>query len=610
MTGPTEFLNLQNVGFHTLGSLSSLPGTQKYNTQGTTNYISGLANFYFENPLTIATTQAGAFNLTGTTFAQMYQSIFVGITASGSSYPYSFVAADGLFGANGADFWRIFGSTYLSNSGSVVTPVFGTTYVTQYSLPRPYRTSSTQAQGAGGGFTGSLVVYFAFKRFDGFIGPMNYVSYGLAGTSFVRFRTPTFMTGIGTGASFGSFGISGILAWYSYQGAVPLVYGQTGSPAFWEGGSTFYLAESSTSFSTSDIQPQDYIGSHAWEEFGEAGTEYPASGIIGGLPNPTTTEVFNNLLLKGGFASARDTVYFTDAGEYEKTQYESSFQVRANDGDIVTCIKSYLGNALCFKTNSISVLSGSGPSTLQLVEVSDQYGCLSANGACVFEQKLWFLDKKGIAEYNGANTRIISDKVEEYFQRMNTDQARYWGRIIHVKELNQVWCAIPIDGATYANIVIVYDYDADAWTTRTIDQCSALMNTTNSFRRTQTYFGDATGNIYNYGASNFADYTGHYTAVIQSRFLNPMGNSVQKMFRSLYLDAVVPPGATYPVQVDCYVNQGTSVVYSTTMLLSSFQQRIQFGISAKDISFKFTYSGGSFLQFNGFSVDYRYLRNT
>jgi hypothetical protein len=169
--------------------------------------------------------------------------------------------------------------------------------------------------------------------------------------------------------------------------------------------------------------------------------------------------------------------------------------------DRVSCLKGYFTQLVIFEVGTTWSLSGTSFDNYVLAEVSPIYGCLSSRGACVWKQNLWFLDKQGICEFNGANTQIVSNKVQPYFDRMNVAAARTEAIMLHVKDRNEVWCAIPIDGASRNNLIVVYDYLSDAWYTReTPNELSALALISLGNNKQLVYSGSASGTIHSWGS--------------------------------------------------------------------------------------------------------------
>ncbi len=631
-----------------------MPGTTQNLLAGVSGQITGIADFYLSSPTfgygsatynLVATTQFDAGNFTGQTYVSFYSFLF-----PGNKNQMDFSKNDELYAANQYDFFRYPSATLgtgFSSYGGVslafIIPTTDFTKASQYSMPKPMWASGSPAIGNSGsaGVTGNIVLASAFIRSDGFVGPASFASYISPGSSFLLWSWPTInpANGLATAFTLSTFGIVGVRIWADYAadglGYIPFFGTRTSiipplSDMFYGGtfvgGATLIITKGSSgpllvwgnvNTSNRDFDglfgqvddPDDYQGTFLYGPQNDSGATAAVTVIQ--PQNPACLEVFNNFLFMGGFIAYPDTVWYSRVGEFEKRDPENFFEFGANDGDIVSCLVSYFTQLIIFKINSTFVLSGFGQETFSSSQVTDQYGCLSATGACVFQQRMWFLDKKGICEYNGANTNIVSNKLEPYFRRMNVNAARSVASMIHVKEQNQVQCSIPIDGATLCNLLVFYDYLADFWGTRTISNSSVLALTDQGANKPVAHFGDASGMIYAYGSSLPTDNGQAFTCVAQSRFITGDGlHTDEKMFRRLYIDADIPNGSTYNFLVNLYSDQGASPVYSATMTLGQFQNRMDFGVPATDLSVEIIYSEGNYLKLNGFTIEYRFQRQT
>jgi hypothetical protein len=630
ITDRNEFLVLQNVDFRTVGSLSSFCGSTLWSSDGATSRITGFVDFsvgfysaatFSLNTQSYALLAATAYDLcnaTGGTFLSLYHYIY-----PSNPNPMALVRGEYVYGANGLDAF-IYQGVSFSNAAL------------QYGLPKPFYASFYAGSfliSAGGGLyhpDTTFTLTTAWLRNDGLIGPplSVYVVFGVTASS-VRFNIPSIYSTFGiagaNGISTGSFGITAAVFWGEYNGKMNTATRYLGEVA---GVLTFTdSALSGGTFGNSPelSKPQNYLsnfgygassnqGSYVIEHtYLDRNTLY-ASGFRlpdywpKGSYNPSIMNAWENRLYLSGFSEFPDTIYYSNPGEYEVIDPENSFEVGHKDGDMVSCLVSYFTQQIIFKTASTWSLTGD-PDDIGPVEATPIYGCVSPKGACVWEQRLWFLDRKGIAEFNGANTKIVSDKMQPYFDRMNVAAARSQASMIHVKERNEVWCAIPVDGSDTANVIVIYDYLADAWTTRIppVD-VTAMAPIANGNNKQQVYSGGLSGTIYAYGNSFTTDNGAAFTCVIKSRYLSDLGHSVDKMFRRLFLDAVIPPGSTQSFLVNFYADQSTTPTYSTTMVLSDFQNRIDYGVSGKDMAVELIYGAGQFLQINGFTIEYRFQR--
>lgn len=324
---------------------------------------------------------------------------------------------------------------------------------------------------------------------------------------------------------------------------------------------------------------------------------------------PQFLSVFDNRLFCAGFSSAPSTVVFSDVKEPEGYLPENSFEVRTNDSDYITAMKAYQTRLYIFKKNSFHVLSGDSPANFFVQEISNIYGCLNNRCVVIFENVMFFLDRKGVIEYTGANISFVSTKIQPIFDRMNYNSALTEACAAHDKLRNQVLFAIPIDGSTTNNITVVYDYVANAWTYHQGYNSSifAEIQGRNTIRR--LFNGDYSGRVNWFSASFLSDNGSAITLSYKTRYLHDLGDSVQKQFRRLYVNAD-QLSATLSNKINFYQDYGTSIVLSTTLNLGTFQERIDYGISAKSLAYELisVNTTSSPLKINGFTIESRMQR--
>lgn len=322
---------------------------------------------------------------------------------------------------------------------------------------------------------------------------------------------------------------------------------------------------------------------------------------------PKYLEVFQNRLFCAGFSSTPSTVWFSDTGEPEGFPLENNFEVRTNDADVITAMKSYNSRLYIFKKNSFHVLLGDTTSNFNLQEQAVIYGCL--NNRCVetYDNYMVFLDRKGLMLFNASNISCLSNKVQSFFDRMNYNAALTEACVVHDKLRNQILVAIPIDGSSVNNITMVYDYLAGAWTTYNGYSVS-VFTTIQGYNNTKNvFYGSHSGTINWFGPSFLSDNGTGFTSYFKTRFLHDMGESIEKQFRRLYLNA--DTGTTFTMPLNFYQDYGLSTTYQTTFVLSEFQKRIDFGIPAKSLAFElFNLNTNSPLRLYGFTIESRMQR--
>lgn len=620
LTDQTEFLNLQNVDFRSLGALSSFAGSTNFSTTNATGPIFGVAGYYKESYSSVPNATASysiivtdsnwVYSVTGTTFSPLMGKISVGFSLGISPTQFLLAGqtfAGALFGCDGVNFWTFQGST-LALQFSLGKPMWGVAQNSGVTLV-------TRA-GVNAGLSGFLINYYALVREDGLYGPTRAVTFTCVGETNLVFRLPR-RPNLATGCSLGSFGLSGIQVWTQLNNGP--IYSNVALFGVTTGGTpTFAVGYNYTAVGWSQNinipAPYDYQGSFMYG-LGSTQGGFEDIALVTNRKNPNVMAYYANQLFTTGFGGFPCRVVFSNPGTPEIADYANFFDVAPTDSASITAMECYFTSLIIFKRRGTWQLTGTGPDSFQLTQVSTIFGCVSANANCVWDQNFWFLDEKGICEYNGANTKIVSAKIQPIFDRMNLDAVAQQAIMIHVKELSQIWCAIPIDGSQYNNLIVVYDYLANGWTTRTCPpgDLTALNVVSLGNSKQTTYYGTYSGMLGTFGASMIGDNGVAFTSVIKSRFLSDLGNSVTKVFRRLYLDAAVPTGQTQSIQVNLYADKNTTAYYSTTMVISSapVQQRIDFGVPAKSMAVEFVYNGnGGALALNGFTIEFRYQRST
>lgn len=555
-TGPQEFLDLSNFDFTRPGSLTKSPGTTQFVSATLAGRVGGLYEFEklsgFSQVVVSANTNIYFIN------GNIFTAFKSGLLNNGIFSFSTFV--DRLFSANGTDFFKYDGSA-----------------TTKFSLPYGDTTSFGVTAIDGGGLpNGTYVVSYGYFNDRGYFGPGGPIN-GLT---------------ITLGASNGAIGF--------YNMATPSGFGVSGIAIYSS------LPNLEDQFQATLIPSQATFTLDA----GSPLTTIPNPPYVYFTLIPRYLELFNNQLLMSGFSSQLSTLWFSDIGEPEGVKPEFSFEVRTNDGDRIFGQKAYIGSAVIFKERSFHRLSGDSPENFLLQELSDQYGCLSHRAAVVWEDRLWFLDRKGICEFNGANIRIISNKIEPIFLAMNIDAAKENAVAIHNRFRNEVWFSIPCNGATLNNCTIVYDYLSNGWTKFEGFMPSSLSYVRSTFHAQRAFFGSYSGSIFNFD-ENIPNYAGQaMTCVIKSRFLSEMGKSTQEQFRRLFLDTDPVPAGVSSVLINFFQDYGSSIIIQRQMGQAPFQSRIDFGISAKSLAFQLIHANASLpIRVNGWTVESRFQRN-
>ena len=638
--GPAEFRDLSNLNFINTGALTKRPGTTLYpgvTFSGTTagGVTAGVPD------LRQITSGYEFSNLNGNSyliisqFNKLYQVLNNGysplisylsftppISQIGTIWSFS-TFADRLFACNGSEFYRI--NSLVNLGGSGLLNAFN------YSLPAganfnanifqgfsafasgvvgsilgisvsPYQATLTGISSYG--YSGVYLFGYAFINDRGFIGPpSNGVTMSLNGTvgsNAIQYTISNLLTPINNN------GATAIMLMRSQIDGVVMA-GTTIVPIAGGGGATQQFFDYGMPLlNTAPVATQDFDVTASYGA--TVINQYPVN-ISGFQLLPRFLEVYNNQLFMAGFSAMPSNVWWSEIGEPEGVQPGYNFEVRTNDGDRITGMKSYLGSLVITKQKSFHLLSGTDPSNFVLNELSDQYGCLSHRTLIPWNNNLWFLDSKGIMEYNGANIRCVSNKIEPIFNNMNINAALDNACGAHVKQWNEIWFSIPAYGSTINNMIVVYDYTADSWTHYDGLQAQCLFMAYAGFPTRRPFMGNYTGGLMYFDQSLTSDNDQGITCHFDSIFFSARGQSVQNQYRRFYLDVNPILGFTQPIYMTFKQDFGTTVQVSQTMYQNPFQGRIDFGISSRSIQASlYHYSASLPLVINGFTFESRMQR--
>ncbi len=326
---------------------------------------------------------------------------------------------------------------------------------------------------------------------------------------------------------------------------------------------------------------------------------------------PKYIEINQNSMFYAGFSNQPSVVQFSEVGEPEVILPESFFEVRTNDGDKVLGIQSFNNYLLVMKEKSFHKLIGDTADNYQLVQLSTDYGCLSQRSIVTIDQSAYWLDKKGILQFTGANWSIISGAIEGVFRRMNISAALEKATAVHHIYRNQIWFGIPVDGSTVNNLTIVYDYLVQAWTFFDGYNASSYAYIKGALDRPTAWRGDYSGMIHYTGESFMSDSGRGISCLALTHFENEGGENQTTIWRRFFLDVATVSGASAPINGQVFSNYNTSTVQATfQMFQGQFQTRAEMGVVGKAVAAQVAqFSTNTPLLINGYSWAKRGLRN-
>lgn len=336
---------------------------------------------------------------------------------------------------------------------------------------------------------------------------------------------------------------------------------------------------------------------------------FSSAGSYSGIANLTTIpkylESYKNMLFMAGFSSSPHTIKHSDIGGYLINTPENAFDVLPGQSREITNLTKFQDTLIVFKDSSIYEINGDSPETLSLKTITTEYGCVNNRASVTFQNKLWFVDKKGICEYNGPDTFIVSYAVESYFNDLDPDKFR----ALHVKSANQVWFAS-------GDIVLVYDYDVKAWTIYdkipiNSDTGSAIIEYGQSLPQ-PSWITSSTSFFYisRLDQDTTTDRGSNITLSFKTRYHKRLGDTTQEMWRRVFMDIDPGPTLSPTMTINMLPDYGNSIADTQFVNVGPYQTRVDFGVSAKSLAIQTILSAGERITVNGYTIESRYLRST
>ena len=155
----------------------------------------------------------------------------------------------------------------------------------------------------------------------------------------------------------------------------------------------------------------------------------------------------------------RSRIRWSDVGDAETWESTNWIDVDPDDGTEITGIASFADGLVVFKENSIFFLSGVDSNTFTLFPVDSTVGTSSPGTITVTENAVFFLDRKGVYEFDGAEVPRISDKINTDILDTVSAANRYKNTAFFYRDK----LYLCIHDGTQLNYTWVYDTRLKAW---------------------------------------------------------------------------------------------------------------------------------------------------
>jgi hypothetical protein len=194
----------------------------------------------------------------------------------------------------------------------------------------------------------------------------------------------------------------------------------------------------------------------------------PNGSYTASIPPSSTGAVMSNRLL---LVTGRDTIAVSDILDF--TRYDdalNAFRINSGEDDEIAAIFPFRRtNLLVFKSESIHLISNvSGDLSVIAAEiVNSEIGCASPRSIAAVGGDVFFLSSSGVFKVSEVvelsmqvQEQPISEPIDSLIQRINWNAVAGAQAVVHGDYYR---LAVPIDGATANNVVLVYDAVRGYW---------------------------------------------------------------------------------------------------------------------------------------------------
>jgi hypothetical protein len=127
-----------------------------------------------------------------------------------------------------------------------------------------------------------------------------------------------------------------------------------------------------------------------------------------------------------------------------------------------TAITTYADHVIVWTDNSMHELYGSNPYNHELIDLTNDVGCVNNKAKIECRGRLYWMDYNGIYLYAGGFPKLISDKVKKWINGIDwTVKSKIWAGT----KGDKIYFGIPYK-STAINLLIVYDTYKDKWFTQ------------------------------------------------------------------------------------------------------------------------------------------------
>jgi hypothetical protein len=156
------------------------------------------------------------------------------------------------------------------------------------------------------------------------------------------------------------------------------------------------------------------------------------------------------------------TAYFTAVAKSTDwtTALEAGRIPIVNAKGNITGLTTFDDHVYIFTEHSMHCIFGTSPFNYELVDISNEIGCISDKSIIEISGVLYFCSYGGVYAFRGGLPVKISDKMQSIYDQINLNSR---AKIVSQKKGDKLYISVPIGTATENNRVLVFDTKKNSW---------------------------------------------------------------------------------------------------------------------------------------------------
>lgn len=265
-----------------------------------------------------------------------------------------------------------------------------------------------------------------------------------------------------------------------------------------------------------------------------------------------------------------DVLYFSgflNEADWSSAENSGSVQYYTPNGGDITALRRFYDRVTVFKKDAMAEVQGRNYFNFQLVEISNDIGCVSFKTLQEVGDTLYWLGQNDVYGYMGGKPFPIGERIRGFLNRINP---AYLDRCCAFTDGIKYYLCLVIDAATEPNLRLVFDPRYNVWRIPAQNENYRYGAQLNNV----TYAGDASGQTWK-TLEGTSDNGAAIPWSITTKPFDEGAAEAEKSYAELHLQGMFPSGSTLSVAISTVDRGGTftTIDYDPTTAADYAQNR-------------------------------------